>query len=138
MITILLHEFQHRGSKHDHGLLWIENAPICGIDSNATIENFINRYILCDNHILTSNFREAQIHRHKKTCRKKNQQVCRFNYPWPPIKETTILNSLSESISFIDKTRLNNINTQDFNVLTNMNIETTMSFFLIFIFIIYR
>ena len=96
-------EFQHRGSEHDHGLLWIENV---------TTEKFIDKYISCDNYILTSNFREAQIHRYKKTCQKKNQVVYRFNYPWPPMKETIILNSLSESISFIDKTCLNNINTQ--------------------------
>ena len=87
-------EFQHRGSEHDHGLLWIENAPIYGINSNATIEKFIDKYISCDNHILTPNFCEAQIHRHTKTCRKKNQVVCRFNYPWPPMEETKILNPL--------------------------------------------
>ena len=58
----------------------------------------------------------------------KNQIVCRFNYPWPPMEETRILNPLSESISFIDKTCLNNINTQVFNYLNNMDIETTMSF----------
>jgi hypothetical protein len=38
-------------------------------------------------------------------------------------------NPLSESISFIDKTRLNNINTQIFNALKHMDIETTMFFF---------
>ena len=44
------------------------------------------------------------------------------------MEETKILNPLSESISVMDKTRLNNINTQIFNALNNMDIETTMSF----------
>ncbi len=39
-----------------------------------------------------------------------------------------MLNPLSESISFTDKIRLNNIITQVFNALKNMDIETTMSF----------
>ena len=121
-------EFQHRGSEHDHGLLWIENAPIYDIASNATIGNFINKYISYDSHILTPNFCKAQIHFHKKTCRKKNQIICRFNNPWPPMEETRILNPLSKLISFIDKTCLTNINTQVFNSLNNMCIETTMSF----------
>ena len=45
------------------------------------------------------------------------------------MEETTMLNPLSESISFTDKIRLNNIITQVFNALKNMDIESTMSFF---------
>jgi hypothetical protein len=30
-------KFQNRGSEHEHGLLWIENAPIYGKDSNMQI-----------------------------------------------------------------------------------------------------
>ena len=39
------------------------------------------------------------------------------------MEDTRILNSLLESISFIDETRLNNINTQKIIVLNNMDIE---------------
>ena len=80
-LIINIKEFEHRGSKHDHGLLWIENEPIYGIDSNATIEIFLHKYISYDNHILTPNFCKAHIHHHKITCQKNNQHVCRFNYP---------------------------------------------------------
>ena len=40
------------------------------------------------------------------------------------MEETRILNPLSESISFLGKTRMNNINTQVFNALNNMDIVT--------------
>jgi hypothetical protein len=30
-------EFQNRGSEHEHGLLWIEDAPIYGKDSDSEI-----------------------------------------------------------------------------------------------------
>jgi hypothetical protein len=34
-------KFQNRGSEHDHGLLWIKDALIYGVDNNETIEKFI-------------------------------------------------------------------------------------------------
>jgi hypothetical protein len=36
-------EFQNRGSKHEHGLLWIEYSPIYGMDSNSLIEKFLGQ-----------------------------------------------------------------------------------------------
>jgi hypothetical protein len=36
-------EFQNRRSEHDHGLLWIKDAPIYGVDSNETIEQFVKK-----------------------------------------------------------------------------------------------
>jgi hypothetical protein len=84
-------KFQSCGSQHDHGFLWVANAPIYGLDSNNAIENFVDKYISCDNNKLTPNLREVQTHRHKKTCRKKNQAICQFNFPWPPMEKTKIL-----------------------------------------------
>jgi hypothetical protein len=75
-------KFQNHESQHDHGLLWVVNAPIYGLDSNNAIENFVEKYISYDNNKLAPNFREAQTHRHKNTCRMKNQAICRFNFPW--------------------------------------------------------
>ncbi len=80
-------KFQSHESQREHGLLWVANAPIYGLDSNNTIENFVKKYILYDNNKLASNFREVQTHCHKKTCRKKNQVICRFNFPWPPMEK---------------------------------------------------
>jgi hypothetical protein len=87
----LSHNFKVVGSQHDHGLLWVANAPIYGLDSNNAIQNFVEKYISCNNNKLTPNLREAQTHRHKKTCRKKSQAICQFNFPWPPMEKTQIL-----------------------------------------------
>jgi hypothetical protein len=38
-------KFQCHGSQYDHGLLWVGNAPIYGLDSNNAIENFVDKYI---------------------------------------------------------------------------------------------
>jgi hypothetical protein len=43
------------GSQHDHGLLWVANAPIYGLDPKNAITNFVDKYISCDNNKLTSN-----------------------------------------------------------------------------------
>jgi hypothetical protein len=61
------------------------------LDSNKIIEKFVDKYITCDSDKLTPNFCEAQQHCHKKTCRKKNQAICCFNFPWPPMEETQII-----------------------------------------------
>ncbi len=82
-------KFQSHGSQHDHELLWVANAPIYGLDSNNAIENFVDKYISCDNNKLVPNLCEAQTHHHKKTCRKKNECICQFNFPWPPMEKNT-------------------------------------------------
>jgi hypothetical protein len=42
--------------------------------------------IECDSEKLTPNFYEAQRYCHKKNCRKKNQVICHFNFPWSPME----------------------------------------------------
>jgi uncharacterized protein YjbK len=44
----LVTEFQNRGNGHDHFMLWVNDAPICGKDTNTNIENFVDRYINCN------------------------------------------------------------------------------------------
>jgi hypothetical protein len=39
-------KFQNHGN--DHGLLWVANAPTYGLNSNKTIEFFLDKYITCD------------------------------------------------------------------------------------------
>ena len=41
-------EFQNRGSQHDHGLLWIKNAPTFGKDMDESIVAFVDQYITTD------------------------------------------------------------------------------------------
>ncbi|CAC5420341.1 unnamed protein product [Mytilus coruscus] len=36
-----------------------------------------------------------QTHRHARTCRKKGKSVCRFNFPIPPMRKTTLLQPLN-------------------------------------------
>jgi hypothetical protein len=59
LLIIFYYRIQHRGSEYDHGLLWIENAPIYGFAPNATIEKIIDKHFSYDNHILTLKFCEA-------------------------------------------------------------------------------
>ena len=40
-----------------------------------------------------------QMHRHCQTCRKKSKAECRFNFPQPPMKSTTILHPLGDDVS---------------------------------------
>jgi len=45
----------------------IVDAQMYGKNSNKSIENFVDRYITCDNDKLTPNLCETQTHCHKKT-----------------------------------------------------------------------
>jgi hypothetical protein len=64
-------EFQNRGNKHDHGLLWIKNAPMYGMHTNEEIEKFVDMYIFCDVLSSPNLLQNAQQHQHTHTCKKK-------------------------------------------------------------------
>jgi hypothetical protein len=123
-------EFQSHGKQHDHGLLWVANALIYGLDSNNEIENFVNKYISYDNNKLAPNLHEAQTHHHKKTCRKKNQAICQLNFPWLPMEKTQILGPFPmESLTPSRRVNLGEINKRIFNELNKIDLQTTsMSF----------
>ncbi len=87
-------KFQARGSEHDHGLLWIKDAPIYGINNNDGIQSFVDKYITCDKSLLLVNSCESQLHCHKQTCCKKHQLVHRFHFPYPPLHSTQISSPL--------------------------------------------
>ncbi|XP_074656877.1 uncharacterized protein LOC141910064 [Tubulanus polymorphus] len=40
-------EFQMRGSPHVHALIWVKDAPKSGIDDDANVTSFVDRYITC-------------------------------------------------------------------------------------------
>jgi hypothetical protein len=40
-------EYQQRGSPHIHMLIWLENAPVFGVDKNEDVIAFIDRIITC-------------------------------------------------------------------------------------------
>jgi hypothetical protein len=91
-------EFQNRRSEHDHGLLWIKDAPIYGVDSIETIEQFVNKYVTLNISILRSHLQDSQMHKHQQTYRKKHQAIYRFHYPLTPMPYTKILKPLKKII----------------------------------------
>ena len=57
------------------------------------------------------------MHRHAKTCKKKGHNICRFNFPLPPMRKSVILKPLDHDniekgdIELLEK-NLQNINNQ--------------------------
>ena len=95
-------EYQQRGSPHIHMLIWLENAPMFGVDKDEDVTAFIDKIITCgkpENDSKLLEFVNRQTHRHSHTCRKKAQKICRFNYPQPPMRSTQILYPLDDDTS---------------------------------------
>ena len=86
-------EFQHCGSPHIHGLLWIKNAPHYEKDTDQHIIQYIDSIISCSSSDIHQKYVNLQIHKHSKTCIRKiaNKKKCRFGAPWPPLDKTQIL-----------------------------------------------
>ena len=90
-------EFQQRGSPHIHMMIWIKDAPQYEVDSNEVICTFVDRFITCDPHVdITKIPVNLQIHNHSQSCKKGKQNKCRFNFPAPPMFQTTILDPLED------------------------------------------
>ena len=83
-------EFQARGSPHAQCVLWVKDAPNYGVDDNANVCQFIDKYITCaipaDEGKLKDLVLLVQQHRHSSYC--KHIKGCRFNFPHPPSNET--------------------------------------------------
>ena len=87
-------EYQQRGSPHIHMLIWLEDAPVFGVDDDVAVTDFIDKIISCQWPVDNTELHKLvnrQIHRHCHTCRKKSKNECRFNYPQPPMRATEIL-----------------------------------------------
>lgn len=69
--SFLFREFQNHKNEHDHGILWVVNAPSYGLNSNNTIENFVNKYMTYDIDGQVPNLYEVQTHCHKNICKKR-------------------------------------------------------------------
>ena len=83
-------------------LIWLESAPVFGIDDDATVTTFIDQIVSCKWPIDDPQLQKLvnrQIHRHSHTCRKKSKSECRFNYPQPPMRATEIMYPLGSDIS---------------------------------------
>ena len=91
-------EFQHHGSPHIHGLLWIKNAPHYEKNDDTEIIKYIDSIISCSFIENEKKYIDLQLHKHSKTCIRKinNTKKCRFGAPWPPLDKTLILYPLDE------------------------------------------
>ena len=95
-------EYQQRGSPHIHMLIWLEDAPVYGCDEDEDVTSFIDKIITCERPSgqELGPLVNRQIHRHCQTCRKKSKKAeCRFNFPQPPMKSTSILYPLGNNMS---------------------------------------
>jgi exonuclease III len=116
-------EFQNRGSEHEHGLLWVEDAPIYGRDNNSEIENFLDKYITCDTDHLDPALAKFHRHHHTRSCKKRRNSHCRYNFPMPPMKNTTVLEPISSlDNALADKSR------SLFTSLDKKNYDSEMTF----------
>ena len=94
-------EYQQRGSPHIHMLIWLDSAPVFGVDDDAIVTDFIDQIISCKwpvDDLELQKLVNRQIHRYPHTCRQKNKDECRFNYPQPPMRATEILYPLDSDI----------------------------------------
>jgi len=91
-------EFQQRGSPHIHALFWVKGAPAYGKAPDDTVVHFVDKYVTCRNSQSDEmkDLVNIQLYRHAKTCKKLGHNVCQFNFPLPPMKETLILQPLDE------------------------------------------
>lgn len=89
-------EFQQRGSPHIHLLLWIEYAPIYGKATNEEIQNIVDKHATCSKNDDIAELVNYQTHRHSRTCKSGGKNICRFNFPLPPLPETLILEPLND------------------------------------------
>ena len=95
-------EYQQRGSPHIHMLIWLEGAPVFGVDEDEDVVAHIDSIITCrkpDNDTELLDLVCRQTRRHSHTCRKKRGKICRFNYPQPPMRITKILYPLEDNTS---------------------------------------
>lgn len=90
-------EFQKRGSPHSHGLGWVKDAPIYGLDPDHTVVAFIDKYVSAQKHMLPEDKIFLQEHRHSKYCQKVRGCACRFGFPKPPMRMTHILKPFMEN-----------------------------------------
>ena len=89
-------EFQQRGSPHAHIMFWVQDAPNLDENSPEEISLFIDKYVSCSAEVSedAKPLLEMQKHKHSKSCRKRQQPICRFGFPKPPMRTTRVLQPL--------------------------------------------
>ena len=67
-------EYQQRGSPHIYMLIWLDNAPVFGVDKDEDVVAYIDRVIKCSKPESNTELQDLvnrQTQRHSHTCRKK-------------------------------------------------------------------
>jgi len=84
-------------------LVWLEDSPKLEIDPEKSIE-WINSLISCD---VSVEGVIHQQHKHTKSCQRKTKDgmMCRFNIPYPPMKDTCILTPFGKEYPHMKKKR---------------------------------
>ena len=77
-------------------MIWIKNAPVFDANDPSTFEKceqFIDEFATCKKDASLGELMNRQYHKHTATCKKgvKSSEVCRFDYPRPPMRKTKIL-----------------------------------------------
>ena len=99
-------ESQFRGSAHVHLLVYVKVAPDFNRDPDKLIADFVDKCCSVSRQLpdidginLSEEDRnlpsKLQQHRHKQTCYKGNRSKCRFDFPHPPLRTTTIIRPFS-------------------------------------------
>lgn len=76
-------------------IVCVENAPKFNVHSNKNVTAYVDQFLTCsiDNpdvgHLI-----DMQVHKHSRTCRNKENKICHFGYPLPPLQKTMVLDSL--------------------------------------------
>ena len=98
-------EFQMRGSPHIHMLAWVKNTPVLdgSIKGKKELISFVDKYVTCSKDPDIIDLVSRQEHSHSRTCKKRNKKECRFNFPIPPMPETSLLEPLGPEISEEDR-----------------------------------
>ena len=72
-------EYHQQGSPHIHMLIWLESAPVFGVDDNTCVTDFINQIISCQwpvDDLELQKLVKRQFHSHSHTCKKKSKNEC--------------------------------------------------------------
>ena len=85
-------------------IVWVDGAPKLMSNSHEEITSFVDQYLKCSSgHDDNQDFVQLQVHKHSRTCRKKEDNICRFGYPLPPLAKTMVLEPLESDVTSIER-----------------------------------
>ena len=98
-------EFQMRGSRHLHALIWTSDCPKLTSETKDAYVEFVDKHVQAS---LPDNDNEAELyelvktyqkHNHSKTCRKYKNVNCRFNFGQFFMKKTIVAEPLDKNLN---------------------------------------